>query len=110
MGQLDSPESIEGLEYFKQVFDEANAAPADTDDANDYLAFCAGEVGMMPAPGWKIGQILNEEDGCPELEGKVGAFALPGNTAGDDGPGVPRWLRCSASRPTARTRSWHSTC
>jgi N,N'-diacetylchitobiose transport system substrate-binding protein len=86
VGQLDSPESIEGLEFFKQVFDEANSAPADTDDANDYLAFCAGEVGMMPAPGWKIGQILNEEDGCPELEGKVGAFALPGNTAGTTAP------------------------
>jgi N,N'-diacetylchitobiose transport system substrate-binding protein len=86
VGQLDSPESIAGLEYFKQVFDEANSAPADGDDANDYLAFCAGEVGMMPAPGWKIGQILNEDDGCPEMEGKIGAFALPGSTAGTTAP------------------------
>lgn len=86
VGQLDSPESIAGLEYFKQVFDEANSAPADGDDANDYLAFCAGEVGMMPAPGWKIGQILNEEDGCPDMEGKIGAFALPGSEAGTTAP------------------------
>jgi N,N'-diacetylchitobiose transport system substrate-binding protein len=86
VGQLDSPESIEGLEYFKQVFDGANSAPADGDDANDYLAFCAGEVAMMPAPGWKIGQILNEEDGCPEMEGKIGAFALPGSEAGTTAP------------------------
>jgi N,N'-diacetylchitobiose transport system substrate-binding protein len=86
VGQLDSPESIEGLEYFKQVFDQANSAPADGDDANDYLAFCAGEVGMMPAPGWKIGQILNEEDGCPDMEGKIGAFALPGSAAGTTAP------------------------
>jgi ABC-type glycerol-3-phosphate transport system substrate-binding protein len=86
VGQLDSPESIAGLEYFKQVFDQANSAPADGDDANDYLAFCAGEVGMMPAPGWKIGQILNEEDGCPDMEGKIGAFALPGSEAGTTAP------------------------
>jgi N,N'-diacetylchitobiose transport system substrate-binding protein len=86
VGQLDSPESIAGLEYFKEVFDQANSAPADGDDANDYLAFCAGEVGMMPAPGWKIGQILNEEDGCPDMEGKIGAFALPGSEAGTTAP------------------------
>lgn len=86
VGQLDSPESIAGLEYFKRLFDEANSAPADGDDANDYLAFCAGEVGMMQAPGWKVGQILNEDDGCPEMEGQIGAFALPGSTAGETAP------------------------
>jgi N,N'-diacetylchitobiose transport system substrate-binding protein len=86
VGQLDSPGSIAGLEYFKQVFDEANAAPADSDDANDYIAFCNGEVGMMPAPGWKPGQILNPDDGCPEMEANIGVFALPGSEAGSTAP------------------------
>lgn len=86
VGQLDSPESIAGLEFFKDVFDRANAAPADADDANDYLAFCAGEVGMMPAPGWKPGQILNEDDGCPEMEENIGVFAMPGTEAGTTAP------------------------
>ena len=86
VGQLDSPGSIAGLEYFKQVFDEANAAPADSDDANDYIAFCNGEVGMMPAPGWKPGQILNPDDGCPDMEANIGVFAMPGMTAGDTAP------------------------
>ena len=81
VGQLDSAESIAGLEFFKDVFDRANAAPADSDDANDYLAFCAGEVGMMPAPGWKPGQILNEDDGCPDMEANIGVFPMPGSTA-----------------------------
>lgn len=85
-GQLDSTESIEGLEFFKQVFDQANSAPADGDDANDYLAFCAGEVGMMPAPGWKPGQILNEDDGCPDMAENIGVFALPGFEAGTTAP------------------------
>jgi N,N'-diacetylchitobiose transport system substrate-binding protein len=86
VGQLDSPESIEGLEFFKQVFDEANAAPADGDDANDYIAFCNGEVGMMPAPGWKPGQIVNPDDGCPDMEENIGVFALPGLEAGTTAP------------------------
>ena len=86
VGQLDSPGSIAGLEYFKQVFDEANGAPADGDDANDYIAFCNGEVGMMPAPGWKPGQIINPDDGCPDMEANIGVFALPGIAAGATAP------------------------
>jgi N,N'-diacetylchitobiose transport system substrate-binding protein len=86
VGTLDTPESIAGLEFFKEVFDRANAAPADADDANDYLAFCAGEVGMMPAPGWKPGQIINEDDGCPDMEEQIGVFPLPGSAAGTTSP------------------------
>ncbi len=86
VGTLDTPESIAGLEFFKEVFDRANAAPADADDANDYLAFCAGEVGMMPAPGWKPGQIINEDDGCPDMEEQIGVFPLPGSEAGTTSP------------------------
>ena len=86
VGQLDSPGSIAGLEYFKTLFDTANGAPADGDDANDYIAFCNGEVGMMPAPGWKPGQIVNPDDGCPDMEANIGVFAMPGMTAGDTAP------------------------
>ena len=92
VGQLDSPESVAGLEYFKQVFDEANAAPADSDDAQDFTAFCNGEVGMMPAPGWKPGQIINPEDGCPDMEPNIGVFALPGIGGRHDGARLPRRL------------------
>ena len=83
VGTLDSPESIAGLEFFKQLFDQANAAPADGDDANDWLAWCAGEVGMMPAPGWKPGQIIAE---CPEMEANIGVFPMPGLEAGTTAP------------------------
>jgi N,N'-diacetylchitobiose transport system substrate-binding protein len=86
VGQLDSAGSVAGLEYFKQVFDEANAAPADSDDAQDFTAFCNGEVGMMPAPGWKPGQIIDPEQGCPEMEPNIGVFALPGTEAGTTAP------------------------
>jgi N,N'-diacetylchitobiose transport system substrate-binding protein len=86
VGQLDSPGSIAGLEYFKRVFDEANSAPADADDSTDYIAFCNGEVGMMPAPGWKPGQIINPDDGCPDMEPNIGVFALPGSEPGATAP------------------------
>ena len=86
VGTLDSPESIAGLEAFKDAFDRANSAPADGDDANDWLAFCAGEVGMMPAPAWKPGQIINPDDGCPDMEPNIGVFAMPGDKAGTTAP------------------------
>jgi N,N'-diacetylchitobiose transport system substrate-binding protein len=83
VGELASPESVEGLETVQRIMTEANAAPADIDDANDYIAFCNGEVGMMLGPGWKMGQIIEE---CPAMEANIGAFALPGNDEGSTAP------------------------
>ncbi len=86
VGQLSSPESVAGLEAFREMVEVGNRAPVDSDDANDYLAFCAGEVGMMPAPGWKPGQIINPDDGCPDMEANMGYFAMPGSEAGTTAP------------------------
>jgi N,N'-diacetylchitobiose transport system substrate-binding protein len=78
-GQLDSDESVAGLELVQSIMEDANQAPADSDDRNDFTEFCNGEIGMLMGPGWKGGQILGE-DGCPDvMEGKVGAFPLPGS-------------------------------
>ena len=85
-GMLASPGSVKGLETVKTIMDQASGAPKDGDEAKDYVAFCNGEVGMLMGPGWKIGQIVNEEDGCPEMADKIGAFALPGADAGSTAP------------------------
>jgi N,N'-diacetylchitobiose transport system substrate-binding protein len=85
-GALASAESVAGLTQFQQFVQETSGAPKDGDDAKDYLAFCNGEVGMMPAPGWKPGQIINPDDGCPDMEANIGAFAMPGLTAGTTSP------------------------
>lgn len=66
--------------------DEASAAPKDADEAKDYLDFCKGKIGMLMGPGWKVGQILNEDDGCPKMEKNIGAFALPGKAPGTTAP------------------------
>ena len=85
-GKLSSPESIKGLTQLQQFITETSGAPVDGDDSKDYIAFCNGEVGMMPAPGWKPGQIINTTDGCPDMEANIGAFAHPGLTAGSTAP------------------------
>lgn len=82
VGELGSDESVAGLETVQDIMENANAAPADSDDAEDYLDFCNGEVGMLMGPGWKMGQITGE-DGCPGVYDDVlGAFALPGSDGG----------------------------
>ena len=104
VGQLDSAGSIAGLEYFKELFDTANSAPADGDDANDYIAFCNGEVGMMPAPGWKPGQIINPDDGCPDMEAQHRRVRDARHRGRHDGTGLPRRIEPRRSRSTARTQ------
>jgi N,N'-diacetylchitobiose transport system substrate-binding protein len=86
VGKLSSPESIKGLEQLQEFISKTSGAPKDGDDSKDYIAFCNGEVGMMPAPGWKPGQIINKDDGCPDMEKNIGAFAHPGLTAGSTAP------------------------
>ena len=85
-GMLASDKSVAGLTEFQKFIQETSGAPKDGDDSKDYIAFCNGEVGMMPAPGWKPGQIINKDDGCPAMEANIGAFAMPGLTAGTTSP------------------------
>lgn len=85
-GKLSSPESIKGLTELQEFITKTSGAPVDGDDSKDYIAFCNGEVGMMPAPGWKPGQIINPDDGCPDMEANIGAFAHPGLTADSTAP------------------------
>jgi N,N'-diacetylchitobiose transport system substrate-binding protein len=86
VGKLASPESVAGLTTVKTIMDKASGAPKDADEAKDYIAFCKGQVAMLMGPGWKGGQIINKDDGCPKMEAQLGAFALPGKTAGTTAP------------------------
>jgi N,N'-diacetylchitobiose transport system substrate-binding protein len=89
VNELSSEESVEGLTTVQHLMQNANQAPADADDSQDFVEFCNGEIGMLAAPGWKPGQIMDPEQGCPEtMEGKLGAFPLPGS----DGDVAPSFL------------------
>jgi N,N'-diacetylchitobiose transport system substrate-binding protein len=85
-GELASDASLKGLATVKTIMDKASGAPKDGDESKDYVSFCKGEIAMLMAPGWKIGQIVNPQDGCPAMADKIGAFALPGGTAGTTAP------------------------
>jgi N,N'-diacetylchitobiose transport system substrate-binding protein len=78
-GSLSSPESVAGLERAQTLFEQASGAPKDGNEADPQTPFCAGEVGMMSAPGWVMGLLTDEETGCPDLAKQVGVFALPGS-------------------------------
>jgi len=86
VGTLSSAGSQRGLRQVKTIFDRANGAPKDGDETKDYIAFCKNQVAMLPAPGWKVAQILNTKDGCPAMKNKIGVFALPGTQSGTTAP------------------------
>jgi len=79
-GSLESPESIAGLETAQKLFTEASGAAKDGNEADSWTPFCAGEIGMVSAPGWIKGLIEDKKTGCPDTYGKqIGVFALPGS-------------------------------
>jgi N,N'-diacetylchitobiose transport system substrate-binding protein len=84
-GTLESDGSIKGLEVVKQIMDQANGAPKDGDESKDDVAFCHNQIGMIIAPGWLPG-LINSAKGCPAMAANLGAFALPGVTAGTTAP------------------------
>ena len=78
-GSLASPESVAGLETVQQLFTEASGAAKDGNEADSWTPFCNNEIGMVSAPGWIKGLILDPKTGCPQMENKIGVFALPGS-------------------------------
>lgn len=89
--QFSSPESVAGLTQLQEVYQKANIAPADADETDPQVPFCAGEVGFLSAPAWMKWSVLAAADakapGCPDTVGKdLSAFAMPGKKAGEVAP------------------------
>ncbi len=80
---------------------EASGAPKDGNEADPQTPFCAGEIGMMAAPGWVTGLIEDEETGCPDMMANVGVFALPGS----DGEPAPMLLGGSDVAVSAKSQN-----
>jgi N,N'-diacetylchitobiose transport system substrate-binding protein len=84
--QFSSPESVAGLEMYKDVSDNASLAPKDGDGTNPQVPFCANEIAILSAPNWVRGSILAPADsdtpGCPDVEANLGVMALPGMDGG----------------------------
>jgi N,N'-diacetylchitobiose transport system substrate-binding protein len=77
-GDLEAPESVQGLETVQTLMEQASGAAKDGNEENPQTPFCAGEVGMLSAPGWVKGLIDDPDTGCPDMDANLGVFALPG--------------------------------
>ncbi|MCM3697528.1 sugar ABC transporter substrate-binding protein [Microbacterium oleivorans] len=91
VGGFSSEGGVAGLTMLQDVYENATIAPADADEADPQVPFCADEVGFLSAPAWVKWSILAPADaeapGCPDGAGKdLAAFALPGMTAGEVAP------------------------
>jgi N,N'-diacetylchitobiose transport system substrate-binding protein len=84
-GDLSAPESVEGLETVQTLMEQASGAAKDGNESDPQTPFCAGEIGMLSAPGWVKGLIEDPDTGCPDMMANVGVFALPG-TDGSPAP------------------------
>ncbi|MGY1616968.1 extracellular solute-binding protein [Geodermatophilus sp. SYSU D00691] len=102
VGNLSSPESMEGLAQVQDLFTNATSAPRDADSNEPWVPFNNGEAAMFSAPTWARWSIdlpqcnkgVDPEDTSPEAEALLeeqqacneeltGVFPLPGPTAGE---------------------------
>jgi len=79
---IDSPEAQEGITFYtdlakKHGFSSPAATTWDEADLSD--AFSRGDVAMMIAGSWTPGALTEAN---PDLEGKIGAFPIPGPDGG----------------------------
>jgi N,N'-diacetylchitobiose transport system substrate-binding protein len=100
-GDLSAPESVAGLETVQKLMTEASGAPKDGNEENPQTPFCAGEVGMLSAPGWVKGLIEDPDTGCPDMVANLGVFALPGS----DGSPAPVLLGGSDIAISAKSQN-----
>ena len=82
VSQIDSPEAQEGISFYTDLAKEHGfSSPAATtwDEADLSDAFSRGDVAMMIAGSWTPGALTEAN---PDLEGKIGAFPIPGPDGG----------------------------
>ncbi|MBK5247913.1 MAG: sugar ABC transporter substrate-binding protein [Actinomycetales bacterium] len=79
---LDSPEAIEGLEYYTGLALEhgsSTAAASTWNEADALQAFIQGNVGMIVAGNWTVGRIAAD---APDMAETIGAFPIPTRDGG----------------------------
>jgi N,N'-diacetylchitobiose transport system substrate-binding protein len=87
-GALSTPQSVAGLKQVQQVMQSSSGAAKDGNETDPQVPWCAGQIGMLSAPGWVKGSIIAPKDkgGCPSAEKNLGVFALPGSAPGQTAP------------------------
>jgi N,N'-diacetylchitobiose transport system substrate-binding protein len=83
-GNLNSPQSIQGLTKLKQIVRALSRANKTGDEANPQqsLVFSKGRVGSFIGNGWEWPYALDKKVGNPSLANKMGAYPMPSHTPG----------------------------
>jgi N,N'-diacetylchitobiose transport system substrate-binding protein len=81
VGQLASPQSIEGLTRWNTLVQQLYRGDKTIDEANpqQYTVMAQGHVAMMYGLGWEAGSVGAPKDkgGNPALADKIGVFPMP---------------------------------
>jgi N,N'-diacetylchitobiose transport system substrate-binding protein len=85
---LNTPQAQAGINLYKQLYQASGTtAPKDTDEANptqsDVVAKDGGHVAMMIGLPWEEAGVVTDD---PQLSSQLGAFAIPGDSAGQSAP------------------------
>ncbi len=76
---LSSPESVKGLNEFKNVVDEYMHGDKTKDESDRYIVYGQGKSGMIFAPAWEgATAAAKENDKTGKLAGNVENFVMPG--------------------------------
>ncbi|MPV38717.1 sugar ABC transporter substrate-binding protein [Georgenia subflava] len=79
---INSPESVEGLEFYTGLaleHDSSTAAATTWNEAGSLEAFMQGNVGMIVSGSWTPGRIAQD---APDLAEKIAAFPIPAKDGG----------------------------
>jgi N,N'-diacetylchitobiose transport system substrate-binding protein len=84
-GALSTPEGQAGIARYQELYSALSSAPADTDEATpqQYEIMSQGSTAMMIGLPWELASAV---EAAPELDGKLGVFALPSASGGEPAP------------------------
>jgi N,N'-diacetylchitobiose transport system substrate-binding protein len=99
---LDSAESMQGIQDYVDYYAAGSTGPKDNDEMNppQYDLFHQGKVGMFVGNGWEIGSAIGT-DGLLTAD-QVGVMAIPSAT---DGKTVPVFLGGSVLGVAAKSQN-----
>ncbi len=88
VANVDSPESVAGLELFEELRSKYSKADPTGEEADQaYRMGGQKNIAMIYGAGWEMGEVLNaEKGGDPALEGMLAQFPLPSSNAGETAP------------------------
>ena len=90
---LESPESMQGIQDYVDYYKAGSTGPKDNDEMNppEYDLFHQGKVGMFVGNGWEIGSAIGTDGEAHRRPGR--RHGHPERDRRQDRPGLPRRLR-----------------